>query len=57
MNSFLKNVLSLLKNHLSSPQETENKGEGTNMRPIQIKEPIILPEKNGDSVVHSMNIA
>lgn len=28
MNSFLKNVLSLLKIRLNSPQETENKGEG-----------------------------
>lgn len=57
MNSFLKNVLRLLKIRLNSPQETENKGEGTNMRPIQIDKPIILPETNGDSVVHSMNIA
>ena len=57
MNSFFKNVLSLLKIRLNSPQETENKGEGTNMRPIQIDKPIILPETNGDSVVYSMNIA
>ena len=57
MNSFLKNVSSLLGFHSKSPQETENKGEGANMCSIQINEPIILSETNGDSVVRSMNIA
>lgn len=57
MNSFLKNVSSLLGFHSNSPQETENKGEGANMCSIQINEPIILSETNGDSVVRSMNIA
>ena len=57
MNSFLKNVSSLLGFHSISPQETENKGEGANMCSIQINEPIILSETNGDSVVRSMNIA
>lgn len=57
MNSFLKNVSSLLGFHSNSPQETENKGEGANMCSIQINEPIILSETNGDSVVCSMNIA
>lgn len=57
MNSFLKHVSSLLGFHSNSPQETENKGEGANMCSIQINEPIILSETNGDSVVRSMNIA
>lgn len=57
MNSFFKNVSSLLGFHSNSPQETENKGEGANMCSIQINEPIILSESNGDSVVRSMNIA
>ena len=57
MNSFFKNVSSLLGFHSNSPQETENKGEGANMCSIQINEPIILSETNGDSVVRSMNIA
>ena len=57
MNSFLKNVSSLFGFHSNSSQETENKGEGANMCSIQINEPIILSETNGDSVVRSMNIA
>lgn len=57
MNSFLKNVSSLFGFHSNSSQETENKGEGANMCSIQINEPIILSEMNGDSVVRSMNIA
>lgn len=57
MNSFLKNVSSLFGFHSNSSQKTENKGEGANMCSIQINEPIILSETNGDSVVRSMNIA
>lgn len=57
MNSFFKNVSSLFGFHSKSSQETENKGEGANMCSIQINEPIILSETNGDSVVRSMNIA